>query len=58
VQEEDMVLAQRLAEESRVNAELASARAQAARAKVVNDEMEQSTDALKQEMQRNRGIQQ
>jgi hypothetical protein len=50
-----MVLAQRLAEQSRVDAELASARAEAARAGVVNDEMRKSIDTLKQEMQRNTG---
>jgi hypothetical protein len=53
-----MVQAMRLAEQSRVDAELASARAEAARAKVVNDEMLKSIDAMKQEMQRNTGEQQ
>jgi hypothetical protein len=57
VQEEKMVLAQRLAEESRVDAELASAKAEAAKAKTVNDEMRKSTETLKQEMQRNPGAQ-
>ncbi len=55
VQQEKMELAQRLAEQSRVDAELASARAEAARAEVVNDEMRKSIDMLKQEMQRNTG---
>src|SRR5690606_25326773 len=54
---EDMVLAQRLAEQSRVNAELATARAGVAKAKKVNDEMKESTDTIKQEMQRNPGVQ-
>jgi hypothetical protein len=58
VQQENMVLAQRLAEQSRVDAELASARAEAARAGVVNDEMRNSIDTLKQEMQRNTGDEQ
>jgi multidrug efflux pump subunit AcrA (membrane-fusion protein) len=58
VQKENMVQAMRLAEQSRVDAELASARAEAARAKVVNDEMLKSIDAMKQEMQRNTGEQQ
>ncbi|MGQ0700902.1 MAG: DUF4398 domain-containing protein [Panacagrimonas sp.] len=52
---EDMVLAQRLAEQSRAEAELAMAKAEAAKAKTVNDEMKKSIDTLKQEMQRNTG---
>lgn len=55
VTQEKMVLAQRLAEQSRVDAELASAKAEAAKARAVNDEMQKSTNALKQEMQRNPG---
>jgi hypothetical protein len=58
VHKENMVQAMRLAEQSRVDAELASARAEAARAKVVNDEMLKSIDAMKHEMQRNTGEQQ
>ena len=58
VQQRQMVEAQQLAEESRVDAELASARAGAAKAKSVNDETRKSTDALKQEMQRNSGVRQ
>lgn len=58
VQQEKMLDAQRLAQQSRVDAELASAKAEAAKAKVVNDEMLKSTDSLKQEMQRNTGAQQ
>ncbi|MFA5939858.1 MAG: DUF4398 domain-containing protein [Sinimarinibacterium sp.] len=53
VRNEEMVLASQLAEQSRVDAELASAKAGAAKAKAVNDEMQKSTDTLKQEMQRN-----
>jgi hypothetical protein len=55
VQQEKMVLAQRLAEQSRVDAELASARAEAARAEVVNQEMRDSIGTLKQEIERNSG---
>ena len=55
VQREEMLLAERLAEQSRVEAELALAMSQATKAKVVNDEMRKSTNSLKQEMQRNTG---
>ena len=55
VQQEDMVLAKRLAQQSRVNAEFAIAKAEAIKAKAINDEMQKSTDALEQEMQRNSG---
>ena len=55
VENEEMVLAQRLAEQSRVEAELAIAKADVAKAKQVNDEMKKSTESLKQEMQRNTG---
>lgn len=57
VQQEQMVLALHLAEQSQANAQLATAKAEAARAKVVNDEMQKSIDTLKQEMQRNPGAQ-
>jgi hypothetical protein len=50
-----MVQADRLAQESRVDAELASAKIEAAKAKTVNAEMQQSTDTLTQEMQRTSG---
>ncbi len=55
VEQEEMVLAKRLAQQSRVNAELALAKAEALKAEAINDEMQKSTDALKQEMQRNSG---
>lgn len=55
VQKENMVLARYLADESLVNAELAMAKAEAARAQVVNDEMRDGTTTLKQEMQRQEG---
>lgn len=54
-QQEHMVLAGRRAEEARAIAELASARADAAKAKVVNDELQASIEVLRQEMQRNPG---
>ncbi|MCG5502093.1 DUF4398 domain-containing protein [Ectothiorhodospira lacustris] len=55
VQDEDMIRAERLAERSRVNAELASAKARLAKAKAINEEMETSIDVLQQEMQRGTG---
>lgn len=55
VQKEDMVLAQRLAEQSLVDAQLALAKADVAKANTVNNEMKQSTRTLKQEMQRKSG---
>lgn len=58
VDKEQMVLAQRLAEQSRADAELASAKAEVAKARAVNEEMQKSTNTLKQEMQRNPGAQQ
>ncbi len=57
VQEKHMVLAERLAEQSRADAELATAKAGIGKADVVNDEMKKSTDTIKQEMQRNPGVQ-
>lgn len=56
VTNEKMLLAQHLAERSRLDAELAIAKADVAKAKVVNDEMKQSIETLKQEMQRNTGV--
>jgi hypothetical protein len=50
--EEDMVKARYLAEESRVHADLASAKAEEIKAKAVNDEMQKSIETLKQEMRR------
>jgi uncharacterized membrane protein YeaQ/YmgE (transglycosylase-associated protein family) len=52
VQEENMITAERFAQESRVQAELASARTAAAKAAAVNREMERGADALTEEMQR------
>ncbi|HTE39588.1 MAG TPA: DUF4398 domain-containing protein [Steroidobacteraceae bacterium] len=55
VHNEDMILAQQLAEQSRANAELATAKAEAFKAKAVNDDMRKSIDTLKQEMRRTSG---
>jgi len=56
VQKEDMVEAAWLADESRVNAELATAKTAELKAKAANEEMIKSTTTLKQEMQRNTGV--
>lgn len=55
VQQKRMVDAERLALESRVDAELAAAKIEADKAKAVNEEMKSSTNALSQELQRNSG---
>jgi len=55
VADEKMVLAEHLAERSRLDAELAIAKAEVARARVVNDEMKKGIETLEQEMQRNTG---
>jgi hypothetical protein len=55
VEEEQMVLAGQLADEARAEAELASARAAAAKANAVNQEMRQSNATLIEEMQRKTG---
>jgi hypothetical protein len=54
-QQKQMITSQRLAEQSRVAAELALARIEANKAKAVNTEMMKSNDSLNQEMQRNTG---
>jgi Domain of unknown function (DUF4398) len=56
VQEKRMVEAERLALESRADAELSAAKSEAAKAIAVNEEMKRSTETLKQEMQRNSGV--
>ncbi len=56
VQKEEMVLAKRLADEALVDAELATAKAGEIKAKAVNTDMKQSTETLKQEMNRNTGM--
>lgn len=55
VESEEMELARRLAHESRVSAELASAKTEVLKAQAVNTEMQQSITTLKQEMLRNSG---
>jgi hypothetical protein len=55
VQEEEMLVAARLADESRVEAELAAAKTASVKARIVNDEMKSSTGTLIDEMQRNTG---
>jgi hypothetical protein len=56
VQREEMANARRLAEQAQVDAQLALARSQAAKARLVNEEMRDSTNSLKVEMQRNTGV--
>jgi len=56
VQDKQMVVGERLALESRVDAELASANIEAAKSRAVNDEIVSSTDTLRLEMQRNSGV--
>ena len=58
VEQEQMEMALYLVEQSRVDADLASAKAEVVKAKTVNDEMKKSIETLKQEMQRNPGVQQ
>jgi PBP1b-binding outer membrane lipoprotein LpoB len=57
VQAREMEAAARLADESRVEAELATAKTAAVKARMVNDEMKRSTGTLIDEMQRNTGEQ-
>ena len=52
----NMKEADQLAQESRADAELASARIAQAKARVVNDEIQTSTQTLALEMQRNAGV--
>jgi hypothetical protein len=56
VTEKKMLAAERLANESRVAADLASARTGAAKAKAVNADIEKSTATLVEEMQRGTGV--
>jgi hypothetical protein len=58
IQQEDMELAARLAEESRVSAELATAITAQLKAKAINDEMQQNINALQREILRNSGTSQ
>jgi hypothetical protein len=53
--EKNLILANRYADESRAEAELASAKTAEAKASAVNDEMKRSTGALVEEMKRGTG---
>jgi hypothetical protein len=55
VTEKKMVLAEHFADQSRAEAELASAKASAAKANAVNDEMKRSNGTLVDEMKRSSG---
>lgn len=55
VAEKDMVRAARLAEKSRADAELATAKADVAKAQEVNDDLNKNINTLQQELQRNTG---
>lgn len=56
VGDKEMELAQRLAVESRVSADLASARTEMIKAKAVNDQLQDNIDALTRETERNAGV--
>lgn len=58
VQAEEMEVALRLANESRISAELATAQTAELKAKAVNDEMQASIDAMQQEARRTQGANQ
>jgi len=58
VSQKQMVSARQYAEESRAEAEFASAKTADVKANAVNDEMKRSTATLIEEMQRNAGVQQ
>lgn len=55
VAKEEMTTAARLAEQARADAELAIAKAEAAKAQAINDELGKSVNTLEQELQRNSG---
>ena len=55
VEKKQMVLAERMAEQSRAQAELAAAKTGATKAKAVNDEMKESNSTLIEEMKRSSG---
>ena len=55
VQAKEMDAAARLADESRVEADLATAKSASVKARMVNDEMKRSTGTLIDEMQRSTG---
>jgi hypothetical protein len=55
VEKEDMDTARQLAQQSRADAELASAKSEQIKAQGINDEMKKSTETLNSEMQRKTG---
>jgi hypothetical protein len=55
VNEEEMIAAERLADEARAGADLAAARTGAVKAKAVNEDMKRGTATLVDEMQRQSG---
>ena len=55
VSEEEMITAQRLADEARVGADLAAARTGTVKAKAVNEDMKRGTATLVDEMKRQSG---
>lgn len=55
VAKEEMTAAARLAEKARADAELAIAKAEAAKAQAINDELGKSVNTLEQELQRKSG---
>ena len=56
VKEENMINAERLGQQSRAEAELASARSEAAKAAAINEELKRGNNALVEETQRNSGV--
>lgn len=56
IEKKEMEAARHLAHRAQLNAELAAAKANAAKAKTINDEMLKSTSVIKEEMQRNPGV--
>ncbi|HSN71938.1 MAG TPA: DUF4398 domain-containing protein [Steroidobacteraceae bacterium] len=52
VRDEDMILADRLAQEAKAQADLAFARTQETKAEAVNEEMGRTTDAMMEEIER------
>ncbi|MFO1388455.1 DUF4398 domain-containing protein [Cellvibrio sp.] len=57
ISEKNMTRAARFAQRAQLNAELATAKTAAVKAKEVNDELQKGTSVIKQELQRNEGAQ-
>lgn len=55
--QENLIVARRLAEQSRVEADLAVAKADVSKAQAINDDIKKGTESMQQEMLRNRGMQ-